>query len=399
MRLSRLLPTVFIFFGVCLGLVVLELSLRAFQVAPPTISEVVGASKVIDGTPMGSDPRTFDNESRPDIGRDDPIDDSMYVETVDGARLRPNTTVRIRRHFIGGNDVTVHTNSLGFRGPEIGEKTMRRLLFLGDSVTMEDFKFDADTWTRRVERRFAESGQPWQVINGGIGGTSLRNYFELLKERGIGIKPDLVFVGLYLNDFHPSLYYKPHHVPRFLNRSWVVQHLINRWGMQFGAIGSTSDRVPEHVTDRWRAEVDERFLELEEDREGMVEFKQQVLRDIDSWGGTWHEGSWDIMRPILRDMRDYLSVHNIPLLLGIFPEREQVLANGNFDYPQRRFNQITEELGLPAPLNLLPSIVAAWRESKDPPLFYDGCHLSIRGGEIVADQVYEYIHLHSGDIQ
>ena len=75
-----------------------------------------------------------------------------------------------------------------------------------------------------------------------------------------------------------------------------------------------------------------------------------------------------------------------------FPVSHQVESGPLFDYPQRRLREITQTMGVPL-LDLLPLLRAAYQKRKttDPPMFFDNCHLTPYGSQIVAQAVYAFL--------
>jgi hypothetical protein len=110
----------------------------------------------------------------------------------------------IENHSLSKRRIEIRTNSLGYRNPEIGEKRGLRVLFLGDSVAFGDFLPEEETFVRLVESKARAEGENWEVINAAVGAVSLENELAILKETGIGLEPDVVVLGFYLNDFLES---------------------------------------------------------------------------------------------------------------------------------------------------------------------------------------------------
>src|SRR5215210_5995842 len=160
----------------------------------------------------------------------------LYVETEKGRRLRPNMNVKIMRHFISGLDVTVETNSLGFRNRELESKSVKRILFLGDSITLSDYLDDSDTFVRRVESLSFGRTEPLETVNAGVSGESLQNYFDMLNETGLSIEPDVVVVGVYLNDFQPSRSVRLFYPPEFLHGSWAANYVFHVFSKKFAKL-------------------------------------------------------------------------------------------------------------------------------------------------------------------
>lgn len=104
--------------------------------------------------------------------------------------------------------VTVAFNSLGFRDDEFAaEKQLGefRAIALGDSFTHGQGVQQQDSWPQVLERslRPLHDG-PVQVINAGFatGHNNPDGYDQWMASDGMRLKPDLVLVGLCLNDLH-----------------------------------------------------------------------------------------------------------------------------------------------------------------------------------------------------
>jgi len=92
------------------------------------------------------------------------------------------------------------------------------------------------------------------------------------------------------------------------------------------------------------------------------------------------------MRPTLVQLATHLESSNRSLLLVLHPVRDQVESSVLDDTPQRYFLELATDLGLPA-LDLLPTFRTAFN-NHDRPLFFDHCHHTPRGAEIVASEIY-----------
>jgi lysophospholipase L1-like esterase len=106
-------------------------------------------------------------------------------------------------NFIG---VPVAINSYGLRGGEIGvpkpENTVR-ILVIGDSITF-GYGIPVESTYVKVLERFlnadAAGKTQYEVLNGGTLGGSLSDYHHLLTQKAATLQPDMVLVGLNLND-------------------------------------------------------------------------------------------------------------------------------------------------------------------------------------------------------
>ena len=108
-----------------------------------------------------------------------------------------------RARFIG---VPVAINSLGLRGDEISvhkPPNTIRIVTVGDSITFGYGIPVEDTYAKVLERRLNEGvagGTRYEVLNGGTLGGSLGYYLHFLNQKAEQLQPDIVLIGLSLND-------------------------------------------------------------------------------------------------------------------------------------------------------------------------------------------------------
>ena len=106
--------------------------------------------------------------------------------------------------FTNKYGVQVEYNSLGFIGREIQPKSEHsfRILAIGDSVTEGAFLTEEERYINRLATILSEkTGRTVEAINAGIGGYNTWQELELLRTKGLSVKPDLIIVGVCLNDF------------------------------------------------------------------------------------------------------------------------------------------------------------------------------------------------------
>lgn len=100
--------------------------------------------------------------------------------------------------------ITVHFNSQGFIGNELGPKSADkvRVLGLGDSITEALYLAQNDRYLDLAASLLSRKlNREVEVINAAVGGYNTQQELELLKTKGINTRPDLVILGLCLNDF------------------------------------------------------------------------------------------------------------------------------------------------------------------------------------------------------
>ena len=114
--------------------------------------------------------------------------------------------VRHRRNFravYGG--VEYAYNELGLRDPPIAAKRAdeRRVLVLGDSVTLGSGVAAASTFCRRLEAMTRDTARPLRVINAGVGGYNTTQELAFLRRHGDELAPDALLLVYVYNDVEP----------------------------------------------------------------------------------------------------------------------------------------------------------------------------------------------------
>lgn len=128
------------------------------------------------------------------------------------------------------------TNSLGFRGNEIPNKTSKfRIVGIGDSVMMGWGVSDTDTYLNQLEIGLNKSGYDVETINLATMGYNTTQEYYLLKEYGVELRPDLVILNFVGNDYEQISY-----VTKVKNLKWNSPvYTLN--ALQFGFTLLTGD--------------------------------------------------------------------------------------------------------------------------------------------------------------
>jgi lysophospholipase L1-like esterase len=106
-------------------------------------------------------------------------------------------------NFVG---VPVTINSYGLRGGEISRPkppNTVRIVVVGDSITFGYGIPVESTYAKVLEKRLninAPGKTQYEVLNGGTIGGSLSDYYHFLSEKTELLQPDMILVGLALND-------------------------------------------------------------------------------------------------------------------------------------------------------------------------------------------------------
>jgi lysophospholipase L1-like esterase len=145
------------------------------------------------------------------------ITSQMYVEDEHTIyRNKPLTRGRALRP--GEFDYSFTTNTDGFRGQREYRRPKpvgtRRVLAIGDSFTFGIGVDDAESYPAQLERRLSRlcASRPVQVVNAGVGGFGTSQQLVLLERVGLTFQPDLVVLGVFVNDPEDNLLAGLHYV-------------------------------------------------------------------------------------------------------------------------------------------------------------------------------------------
>lgn len=104
-----------------------------------------------------------------------------------------------------------HTNSLGYRGPEIEQPKPAdryRIICLGGSTTYDDGVNDDETYPLRLQQFLREKlpGRDIEVINAGVNSYTTAENLANLSLRLLDLQPDAIVLYEGINDWRPRTY-------------------------------------------------------------------------------------------------------------------------------------------------------------------------------------------------
>ncbi|MBI5630488.1 MAG: SGNH/GDSL hydrolase family protein [Elusimicrobia bacterium] len=283
-------------------------------------------------------------------------------------------------------------NSLGLRGPEIPLRKpagRRRVLLLGDSVVFGALVPEAETLSARLEAFLRRGGDAsWEVLNGGARGYDIWDYEAFLRLKGLALEPDIVAVGLFMNDHVGRKEYQTHadkkSSPRRPLFSWLrdvafkseLARACNYFIQRHQRPKRPLFSVPKPLTQADRAALAayfpadpstaraaERYLEE-------YRYDPGLLKDALPW--MLDAQAWEKIRAPLSRMKALCARRGIRLLVIVFPTQYEVFPGYGWPQPHRRIARIVGELHLPM-LDLKP-------------VFADG------GGDELYEMRYDYDH-------
>lgn len=310
-----------------------------------------------------------------------------------GIRTKKNARVVIKRHTLSKQDIELSTNALGYRYGDLRKKKGSdfRILFLGDSIIFADYAPATETIPAHMEshlRSRDQTRQNIQVINAGGNGGELEGELAVLVETGLAVEPDVVLIGLYLNDANSSYFVKAAQYSKWIRWSYFLTHVLNRFQYltvimenreriqkQDDAMGEFISRNPVSDEASW-----------EHSREG---FNNEIVNAFGDWGYAWTDEAWMKIESTAKLLEHVSEEHDIELIFVMFPVRQQVQSKILRDEPQKKFQAVMKRLGIKH-LDLLPVLRSKYQED-GVNVFYDHCHYRPEGNAFIADTISRFL--------
>jgi hypothetical protein len=262
-------------------------------------------------------------------------------------------------------------NSLGFRGPDLDEAAAAlgpRVLALGDSFTFGFGVSDDEAYPRRLERLLAERlpERTPEVVNLGAQGYATYHEIDLLRRRGLALRPDAVLLAIYHNDLEvrPPGDYRATYEEAFTRERASIRHRMPLLYAAFhkSALFTLASNVY-HARRMGSA------------RDAMQEAS----------AGSRADAVWDTMRDELTSLRDLAGRHGFVPLVFTIPARFELFSDAQDPRYPAEIYALCDSLGLPV-AHLREPFLAAAESGVDLYLAWDH-HLSADGNLILAERV------------
>ena len=276
--------------------------------------------------------------------------------------------------FTNRHGIEVEYNSLGFIGKEIQPKTEDsfRILAIGDSIAEAVFLVEEERYINRLAEVLSEkTGIMVEAVNGGMSGYNTWQELELLRTKGLSVEPDLIIVGVCLNDF----FGKKHALREGLLGRIVENYRDGSRARHFDFIYQRSDLyklVYDFLATRRRGRLDgEKYLHYLEDYEYLIR-----PEDFEKWKG-----------PFMK-MQSLAEDNDIGIVFVIFPLENQVIKKKDDSYfPLSDFFEENNVYYI--------DLIGRFKDyyGKSQPLYKsrDIIHPSSLGHKITAEAIADYI--------
>lgn len=233
------------------------------------------------------------------------------------------------------------------------EDASTRILALGDSFTFGASAKLGSSWVEIIE-----SELPTTILwNTGIPGTGNNQAWQLVQEYTPILKPEIVILGFYLNDFEDNIYPLDQFFRGHIDEEFVfVQQYQIESDNTFTFIDDTDELLyrfrginpPRNQVESWLGRTHLGSLLL-----NTINASQSLYNKID--GGEFNY-QVDITRNILQSIKTYLDEADTEFLILLIPKREDINEQGQ---AYQSAIQLFEELDIAYlnPLNTLDPTV------------------------------------------
>jgi len=299
-----------------------------------------------------------------------------------GRHFVPNAHVIIKHHYLSSQDVKVDINSLGFRAEEVPahkEPDEYRLVFLGDSITVQDYLPEEQTIPKLVEGLLAPSmpDKKLRVINTAIGNVGTQEELNLLEDNLDKLKPDSIVLMFYLNDSRPPWGFSG----EIGDSGWLRRHSI--------LVDTIYRRLQEKAwarnqgADRFAWIDGAKTLAWAKDRTDFLKLVELARFD---WGAAWQSDSWGKLDSQFKRLKSLADSQNSKVTVFALPVVYQVEAEFIENSPQRELEARLQPFGFNYH-DLLPKL----REHQTEKLFFDQCHPTPAGSRIIAEDIAQFL--------
>jgi hypothetical protein len=294
-------------------------------------------------------------------------------------------------------DVEVRLNAGGYRQADFSPLAEgRRIVAVGDSFTFGHGVEGEEAYPRVLERLLAERGERAQVVNAGVPGRWVDEYYLELRERSLALAPDLVVLGFFVGNDIDGEDARTHVWRERDEHGGPLRIDVDDVRVEEGY------RVQKVKKPRWSLPVvrDSHLAQLVIDaaRSFGAEIGTPRLKEEDVFRPTYSpetEEALSRVEDLLVAIRDVCREHGADLLVVIIPMRQQVYPaerrgheDLDWDKPQRLVEDFLTRNGV-AWLDLRPALVAA---SSGPPLYFAiDSHWTPRGHEVAAEAIAEHV--------
>ncbi|MBN1353745.1 MAG: SGNH/GDSL hydrolase family protein [Candidatus Omnitrophica bacterium] len=268
--------------------------------------------------------------------------------------------------FVNKEGIKITYNSLGFIGDEISPKgnNVFRILSIGDSIASGEYLQKNQRYINMMGDILSKhTTKKIDIVNAGVIGYNSWQEAELLKTKGLSVKPDLIIVSLCFND----------------DRGWRPE-IRKTW---FGGIRE----IPRHHKKA-------RHLNFLYQRSQLFQFIYDRMyflkKSLKKQKRYYEEHEWKSeMKKWREPLEEIISLakdHNIEILFVVFPLEQQILKKE--DNSSKPLADFFKERNI-----YFLDMIKAFNRNSDKKLYIerDSIHPNATGSAIAAEAMANYI--------
>ncbi len=245
----------------------------------------------------------------------------------------------------------MQTNQEGFRNIEDIDWSddVVRILAIGDSQTFGPYLANEDTWPSWLEKTMRHRyGTHIQVLNAGIPAYTIEDELEYLKEKGLGIRPDMIVLGVFPNDVsdYRSKYRKGYVRSAKRYSQEGVPHVTMFEGESGGSWIESTNMYS-------LARIIKEVLSSDPDVSGIITSPSKQTATYMEHGQILYfntsdpeaKGYWTSFEKDMASLVDIAKTNDIPLMIAYIPEHKQLPPMNHPPTLQEFLSNMSEDKG------------------------------------------------------
>ncbi len=268
-------------------------------------------------------------------------------------------------------------NSYGFRGGEVGAKSSaRKILFLGDSITFGLYVDYASTYPALIEKMYEKKfpdRTPIETINLSMIAYAPEQELAVLNKIGWKLRPDMIVLQLYMNDFDPRTKSLPTTTQLIREHLFVLKEWIISESALLRRVRQAVQTLTYKLFHDLRREYFASTINDGEPREQAELFRRLPDEDITGF---------DAVEQIHLEAQKA----KVPFFVMLSPNEGQLFSK-NFDIINQRVKDFCRRKGI----TFLDPLVAMRVYDEKRILFCDRSHFSATGHRFIANWLFPFL--------
>jgi len=311
------------------------------------------------------------------------IDRFIYLKSKNkrlGYTLKPNS------RYLMGNGIRVYINSLGLRDREYEIKkefSGLRIITIGDSITFGWGVSISDTFPKVLEEKLSDNPfeLPIEVINAGINGYNLTQYYELLKLLYPILKPKVAIIAICMdNDFDGARSY--YFGDGFIASQRVYSLHSEGVNLKPPPFIVRKSRFLQFLLSRVRKGKPER--RGERNKEATFIPEKKLYAPLDANDPIYREAKKE-----MQGMAKMAADRGIKLVFVLIPSLAQIYYDDLSIKPQQIIEGFAKEFDIEV-LDLYP-VLKAWHKRTGENPFLDYFHPKAKIHRLIADEIQTFL--------